>query len=568
MADRDPVVRQVIEDKVDYHGTTDALNGLVPRSDQLVVASEFQKLKTWLTAASNVIDGLPQLDDTATTDADRYWSAPKIIAYLAAQLVSLQNEIDALEVILAADDTDLDTAQERIDELKRILALIDNLEIAQSQVTDLEAALAARLPDQEYDAESALPQSGTAVAEAVNEANERTDSLISSFPNVSLVPSVYTNFSKVEENEGSGYPSLYRAHGGNVTVGSEYEFTVIAKAAGRSSMNLYAGSQIPFDNTFDLANGIAEDGSSDGAIESLGAGWYSCSVVGLGALAASANLQIRIYPSPHPYVGDGLSGIYIAAASLTKDGVVLWSGDSGFDASPWNRQWCTVSDVEVGETILQMTLSDDNALPYAGQKWAALGTSVTAQGQYTGRLATKIGATLQNLGVGGASLASGAHYGSLVITDKIAEIDTDTDLVTLEAGINDFGTSNSTLGVIGDTTTATFYGALYAAVQAIMTRAPGASIVFLTPYSGGPAFASHKHFWTNANGNTLTQFQTAVREVAALLSIPCILVGEESGIGYMTAATYMSDGLHINATGGERYASYVAEELHRIAYDV
>jgi len=35
--------------------------------------------------------------------------------------------------------------------------------------------------------------------------------------------------------------------------------------------------------------------------------------------------------------------------------------------------------------------------------------------------------------------------------------------------------------------------------------------------------------------------------------------------GPLSAPTYMSDGLHINATGGARYGSYVADGLLRLA---
>ncbi|WP_292407382.1 hypothetical protein [Mesorhizobium sp.] len=46
-----------------------------------------------------------------------------------------------------------------------------------------------------------------------------------------------------------------------------------------------------------------------------------------------------------------------------------------------------------------------------------------------------------------------------------------------------------------------------------------------------------------------------MRDVAKLAGYPCIDIGGESDIGYFTGALYMSDDLHINATGGARYAN-------------
>jgi len=205
------------------------------------------------------------------------------------------------------------------------------------------------------------------------------------------------------------------------------------------------------------------------------------------------------------------------------------------------------------------------ANPLASMKWAALGTSITDQEYYTSALVSISGMVLTNLGVSGGSIASGSHYGSLDIYDAVASIPSDTEVVTIEAGINDFGTSNSDLGVLGDTTTATFYGALYAAVVAILAQAPAAKIVFLTPFSGGSGVATHRIGVTNSKGLKLQQFQKAVEEVAAYTGYPCIDVGRAAGIGYFTAATLTSDGLHLNTAGGEAYAAFVFAGLLRLA---
>lgn len=170
MADRAPVVRQDVEEKFDYFGTVDDVNGLPARPDQIADSADINALRAWLTAISNALDALPQLDDAATEDATRYWSAPRITAYLSQQITVLQDEIDALTSILAADDADLDTAQERIDRIKQLIADVETLDIA--DVSELRAELDERVkshdPSRSYQAgESALGQNGlnyTAVA--------------------------------------------------------------------------------------------------------------------------------------------------------------------------------------------------------------------------------------------------------------------------------------------------------------------------------------------------------------------------------------------------------------------
>lgn len=58
---------------------------------------------------------------------------------------ALQAQIDAITAILSADDTGLDTAQERIDAIKQLLSDVDTLAI--SDVPGLQSALDARSTD-------------------------------------------------------------------------------------------------------------------------------------------------------------------------------------------------------------------------------------------------------------------------------------------------------------------------------------------------------------------------------------------------------------------------------------
>ena len=85
-------------------------------------------------------------------------------------------------------------------------------------------------------------------------------------------------------------------------------------------------------------------------------------------------------------------------------------------------------------------------------------------------------------------------------------------------------------------------------------------LVYLTPYANSEGSAPD---WDtpNANGNTLVQFQQAVRDIAARLGCPVIDVGAESGLSAQTAAFYLADGLHPNAIGGKRMADFIYDRL-------
>jgi len=368
---------------------------------------------------------------------------------------------------------------------------------------------------------------------------------------------------KLVEGSGTINPVVYRAL--TPAIGIEYVHKVVAKAGERYRLNLKNNGGAVYDATFNLSAGTASGAGAE--ITHLGEGWYECKVTTTAISGVTGNCQLRVFPDAggHPYTGDGASGLHVNSASLTRAGVEVWGSAEQFGGTVWTRLNLTVAS---NNTLFRtLSLGGPSAAPlnpFEGLKWAALGTSITAENKYTNALVELTGMVLENLGASGGSIASGLHYGSLDIYDNIPSIDSDADLVTIEAGINDFGTDNSVLGVLGDTTTATFYGALYAAVVAIRSQAPDALIVFFTPYGGDSRFSTYTMFAANGEGDTLAQFQQAVREVANMVGMPCIDVGSEAGFGYLTNTLWTSDGLHLNDAGGARYATYVKAKLNEL----
>ncbi|MER9211559.1 SGNH/GDSL hydrolase family protein [Mesorhizobium sp. M0663] len=378
---------------------------------------------------------------------------------------------------------------------------------------------------------------------------------------------------KIIEPSGSGSPTVYQAR--SWVIGDVVVIDVIAKKAERTRFNLFSNSGFIFDCTFDLVNGTCS--GTGASILALGNGWYRCRVAGTATATGSANVQHRVFPAAggHPYVGDGVSGLYLQQSSLSVNGGInVLASPSDYSSASWLKTAGTTVAANVGNYLGLLSdpstfgagAYDDGRIALVGKKWTALGTSITAQAQYTTPLASSSGMVLTNAGVSGAALGvSTTGYPSTGIYDAIATIPTDSEIVTLEAGVNDFWAQEVLLGALNDTTTSTFYGALWAAVVAIRARAPNAKIIFITPYSGGSGHATARIMRTNSHGNTLDQFQKAVRDVANLTGYPCIDIAGKSGIGYFTGLLYMSDNLHINATGGTRYANCALDDLRKLS---
>lgn len=371
----------------------------------------------------------------------------------------------------------------------------------------------------------------------------------------------------VEASGAAVNPSVYRSY--TFSSGTAYTFGGYFKAGERYRVNLYCNGGALFSATFNLQSGVVESGAN-ATITSVGGGWYKCEQTVTATASTAANLQMRVYPagSGQPYAGDGNSGLYCNDAYLTAGGGNLLTNSNDFGGGSWTLQDVIVlTDVmPYGGPGLTTPYVDPGAARLSGKKVAVIGTSITAQAQYTVPLAAELGLVLTNLGTSGGSIAQNGHYGSLYIYNAISSIPTNSDIVLVEAGTNDFGVSTpSTLGALGDTTTATFYGALYAAVVAIRARAPSAKIVFFTQYSADSRVPAYAIGYVNPNGNKIQQFQQAVEDVAGYCGYASIDVGREAGLGYFTGTTFFGDGLHLNATGGAKFASYVAEKLRILA---
>ena len=126
--------------------------------------------------------------------------------------------------------------------------------------------------------------------------------------------------------------------------------------------------------------------------------------------------------------------------------------------------------------------------PENGKAYYAIGDSITsgsysengqgypvtnAEWSYPRRLGTEFGFTVHNLAVPGNKLAD--------MVTQAGSVGSDANLVTISGGTNDY-INDTTLGDISDTGTSTVYGALKTIVETVVTNAPNARIVLISPF--------------------------------------------------------------------------------------
>jgi lysophospholipase L1-like esterase len=213
------------------------------------------------------------------------------------------------------------------------------------------------------------------------------------------------------------------------------------------------------------------------------------------------------------------------------------------------------------------------------RKWTAFGDSITYLNSWQPYVVKKLGLIHTNRGIGGTTVAntgsiayvdSSGNYmdrppnpqptgstqinSSMSVDDRINTIPTDTQLITIFGGRNDYG-QNVPLGAITDTVDTTFYGALQIMINKIHTRIPNARKVILIPiYSSDDGTV-------NSVGKTFDDYRNAIKQIAYLYGYPVIDLKANTGINKLNSTAYLSDGIHPNDAGGQRIAEVVIGQL-------
>lgn len=379
---------------------------------------------------------------------------------------------------------------------------------------------------------------------------------------------------KLVEGSGTVSPSAYRSV--SFTTGSTYSFVYELKAGERSRANVFNNGGGGIDVTVNLATGGLAIASADtvATLTALNNGCYRLTVTKTATATSSGNQQLRIYPAAGgvPYTGDGASGLFVNSATLSVNGGVnIWTSSTDFSSAAWTKQNMTVlADAGKWLGLPTITGSTTVAHPLNGKKVAMVGTSLVAQNVMPAAFAGETGAVIQNLGVSGGALGLDArgspHSGSGAITASLTSIASDADVIFLDMLVNDVAASDVPLGVVTDTTTATYCGALANFFNWCETNRPNAAVVVVVQTSAALAYSpsDYRHGVANANGNYLEDFQNATRRMCDYYGRPYI-DPNRFGIGFLDAADDTADGLHWDASGGARIAKIYTKATGELA---
>lgn len=200
---------------------------------------------------------------------------------------------------------------------------------------------------------------------------------------------------------------------------------------------------------------------------------------------------------------------------------------------------------------------DGEAYSVPGQRrdaldvWVSFGDSNTARElSWAWRLGPQKAKRFYNFAVGGATLVGNSAGNTMAaqMATAAGPVLQSADLVTFMFGTNDFSQSLP-LGALGDITTATFYGALRAAMAQCTTACPSARIVFMTP------------IYRLTGDTDQNAYRDAIKAFCAFHHVECLDVHNLCGLNAFNHGTLYEDGLHPNALGYRKVANSIAPYL-------
>lgn len=189
-----------------------------------------------------------------------------------------------------------------------------------------------------------------------------------------------------------------------------------------------------------------------------------------------------------------------------------------------------------------------------------LGDSLTAQGRFTGKMSSLYGIVVNNYGVSGTTISN--IIANNYFSSRIDGMNDNCDFVFVLGGTNDWGLS-ATLGTKTDTSLSTFYGGLYDMFSKLRTKFPTKPIFVSTIPQRNWTQTSDQSSGidSNSKGNSVEEFNDAIRYMAHRYGCTVIDAYGECGIVVDNLSTYTVDNLHFNDNGGTRFATFVKDKM-------
>ena len=213
---------------------------------------------------------------------------------------------------------------------------------------------------------------------------------------------------------------------------------------------------------------------------------------------------------------------------------------------------------------------------WAGKSWYCFGTSMSdinpdgvsgnngTMGKYPLVVDELSGLIRNNQAIGSGGICPGAAHGGNVKTN-IMNCPYDVDLVTLECGLNDWG--SVTLGTIGDTSNDTFIGNFTQCIQHLTynTRAKVVLITMVgTTYTDATQTTRRSPFFKNSFGYYYRDYLDAEIKICQMYGVE-VIDAEANAMsnGRLNKATVI-DSIHLKPLGGEILGRYVWSKLKDI----
>ena len=224
----------------------------------------------------------------------------------------------------------------------------------------------------------------------------------------------------------------------------------------------------------------------------------------------------------------------------------------------WKKDWRTI------KTSSESNQSDSNS--YENMKWVALGTSMTARGEYTSYVANTLDLNLDNRGVGSGGITTNAGAGNTTM-QAVEAIEDFKGIVSIEIGPNDW--HRTPLGELGDTDDSTWYGSVDKICRIISKRTSARPFIITGTTSAFSINANFDesqrrsvYYVSSRYGNRYAEYVNAAKEVAQHYGIPVCDVFGESGLGsYHKNSQTLSDHIHLTELGGKIYGNHIINFL-------
>lgn len=220
---------------------------------------------------------------------------------------------------------------------------------------------------------------------------------------------------------------------------------------------------------------------------------------------------------------------------------------------------------ELKEPIIEL-IKSQNIHKLNGKTWNVLGDSITEHNGATTKnyhdfIKEWTGCVVNNYGVSGTGYTETTSTPNNRFIQRVANMNSNADIVTVFGAINDFYFGTKILGKFGDKTSDTFYGAVDELILALINKFPTKTIAVFTPLISTLALNP------NSKGETLNQYVDAIIEVCNYYAIPVLDLNKCSGLNpnvEVIKNNFIPDGTHPNASGHEKIAYIILSFLESL----